>query len=73
MPKIRPAKVNDSTTSHLTLSAKVTRQIIFVRTKHIPASCFFNKSEDCGSDINYNCEIYPDDTKQMIFPQKMAG
>lgn len=63
--------------------ARVTRMTVETRvigTKnlkiykmHLPASCFFNKSEDCGSDINYNCEIYPDDTKQMIFPQKMAG
>lgn len=41
--------------------------------ENLPANCFFNKSEDCGSDINYNGEIYPDDTKEIIFPQKMAG
>lgn len=71
--KIRPTEVNDCTESHQTLMPNGSLWNDFVHKTHLPANCFFNKSEDCGSDINYNCEIYPDDTKQMIFPQKMAG
>lgn len=72
-PKFDPLRSMIAQKSHLTLIPRHHFRTIFITEEHLPANCFFNKSEDCGSDINYNCEIYPDDTKQMIFPQKMAG
>lgn len=60
----------------LCISTIVCQYVVFnpiFTGKHLPASCFLNRSADCGSDINYKYNFASNSTKQNVCNIKMAG
>lgn len=63
---------------HLTNTTDENRLLLNVISRtntkkpHSPASCFLNKSADCGSDINYNFNFERWSHKQTVQREKMA-